>query len=238
MNFHRHRPLTIALLGLLFASTVHAEPIPDILEARENFLESAPAQIEPEAVPDLESFLLGLPENPTLALIQQVEGIGNRAEIRQEGGAGDIGVVFQGFGDSNEALIQQTGNGNFAVLSQSGDSNQVLPLEQLGIDNIARLTQVGNNNRAEVHQFDQANELDLRQTDAYNNALVNQFGGTVLDITQNNLEGSPTAVNDLSVSAYLEPGFTSNFGPISLSGPGQTAVTLCSGSPGFCDQFQ
>ncbi|MGQ0698572.1 MAG: hypothetical protein ACT4PZ_10050 [Panacagrimonas sp.] len=228
--------MTTVTLFAFLATTAHADPIAEIIEGRDNFLNSAPVQVEPEPL-DLETYLLGLSANPTLALIQQIEGTGNQVEIRQQDGINDIVAAFQGFGDNNQASISQTGSGNFAVLSQTGNDNQVQPLEQLGNDNIARLTQIGSNNRAEVHQLNDGNELNLRQTDDYNDALVNQFGGAALEITQENPGGSQDAVNGLSVSAYVEPGFTSNFGPINLTGPGQTAVTLCTGSAGFCDQY-
>ncbi len=233
------RPINRTLLSipllLLFVAAAHADPVADIVSARQAFIDGGPVIVDTPEPQDLESYLLALPGNSSIVLVEQIEGTGNRAELRQEDGEADIAAVFQGFGDDNQAQITQTGAGNFVVLSQTGSNNQA-PLEQLGNDNIARLTQVGSFNRAEVNQYNNGNVLDLQQTDLYNNALVNQYGGTVLDITQTNPGGSAAAVNDLSVSAVVEAGYASNFGPIQLNGPGQTAVNLCTGGAGFCTQ--
>jgi hypothetical protein len=221
---------------LLIAAAAQADPAGEILAARDQFLDNAPIQIDTPQPQDLESFLLNLSATATLALINQVEGSGNRAEVEQQEGAQNVLAVFQGFGDDNRAVIHQTGNSNFAVLTQSGSANQ-LALEQLGNDNIARAVQQGSDNHATVHQYNDRNELTLRQLDSYNDVLVNQYGDAVLAITQTNPGGSVMAQNELSVSAHVEAGYTSNFGPIQLDGPGQTAVTLCSGSAAYCAQY-
>jgi hypothetical protein len=231
------KKLWAGLLVLFATTSAEADPITDIVAARNQFLDSGSVIVDTPEPQDLESYLLSLPANSTLALIEQQEGTRNRAEVRQQDGDRNIVAAFQGFGDNNQAQINQVGSGNFVVVSQSGNSNQVMPLEQTGNDNIAKLTQQGDGNIAQVNQISDANSLTLRQSDGYNNALVNQYGSAALDITQANPGGSPASVNGLSVSAYIEPGYTSNFGPIQLSGEGQTAVTLCSGSAGFCAQY-
>ncbi|WP_162932507.1 hypothetical protein [Solimonas sp. K1W22B-7] len=234
MNAHR----ILAGLALLAATgAAQADPFAEILAARNQFIDNAPIQVDPPEPRDLESFLLSQSPSITLALINQVEGSGNRAEIEQQGGVQNIVAVFQGFGDDNQARIGQTGNGNFALLTQSGSQNQVTLLDQLGNDNIARMLQEGSGNLAQVNQYNDRNILTLQQLDGYNNALVNQYGDTDLTITQTNPGGSGASVNELSVAAHVEPGYTSNFGPIVLDGAGQTAMTLCSGSAAYCAQY-
>lgn len=224
--------------ALLFAAaTAQAAPNDEILAARQQFLDNAPILIDPPQPQDLESFLLSLSPTATLVLINQVEGTGNRVEVEQQDGAQNMMAAFQGFGDDNHAVVHQSGSANLAVLTQSGSMNEVTLLDQFGNDNIVRLVQQGSNNLATVSQFNDRNELTLRQVDSYNVAAVTQNGDAALEITQTNPGGSVMAQNELSVATHVEAGYVSNFGPIQLDGPGQTAVTLCSGSAAYCAQY-
>jgi hypothetical protein len=224
------------VMAVLCTTPADADPTAaqQIVAARQAYLDQAPYLVEPSLASEIvEDQLLGAREGSTLTLIEQVEGTGNRADLRQIG-AQNAAAILQGYGDGNTARAEQTGDRNLAIIGQQGSGNLVTVLEQSGYDNVATVTQSGLNNLAEIHQHADANRLQLEQRDAYNQAVVNQYGGVDLNIIQTNPGGAAGAENMLSVSAQVEPGYTSNFGPITLNGAGTTALSLCSGSEGFC----
>jgi hypothetical protein len=183
------------------------------------------------------------------ALIDQADGVGNRAEIDQAGTA-NIAGVMEGFGDDNTASVAQNGDSNFAVVEQSGNGNIVDELSQQGNANwvvitqsgaanqINSLLQNGNNNSATVNQYNGNNALSLVQTFDYNQAEIDQYGGTTLNVSQTNAGGSASSINSISIKAYAAPGADPNFGPISVNGAGQMAITLCNpAGSAFCSQY-
>lgn len=217
-------------LLLLASAAAQADAVDDIVSAHEAFLSAHGGS---DGLPqDLEGFLLRASGTSLLSLIDQVEGNGNRADLRQTGNAGNSAAVFQGYGNGNEAELLQQGERNLAVLTQTGNANRADALEQRGNDNTIRAVQDGDNNSLSVQQYADFNRLDVRQVGTYNFATVVENGNAGLDITQSNLGGAADSQNVLSVNAIAEPGYS--FNPISIDGPGQTTLSLCTGGPGFC----
>lgn len=183
----------------------------------------------------IETLLARDPSNTNFALLDQIEGTGNKADIHQSGG-GNTAAVIQGFGDYNQAYVDQEGAGNFALVTQAGSGNVVSQLLQSGNNNRVVLTQQDGMNTASVTQYNDNNQLRLSQANSYNSATVEQYGNTALDVTQTNPGGSAASENQLLVKAWAEAGAQSNFQPISLSGAGNTKLYLCSGSAAYCNQ--
>lgn len=167
------------------------------------------------------------------ALIDQIEGTGMRAEVTQ-GGTDNVVMLLQGFGDLNEAHVDQHDTGNLAFITQAGVANLVTLLNQSGDGNSASLFQQGDSNLASVTQINGLNRLTLRQLDGFNSADIEQNGNTELTVTQTNAGGSSLATNQLLLRAWSEPGASPGFLPIGLDGPGSTQLYLCNGSPGYC----
>ena len=211
------------------ASVAQAAATQDIVNARDTFVGSSGVVTQPE---NLETFLQSIPATSTLSLVQQVEGTGNRTSIEQTGTA-NRAVVYQGFGDDNELALLQQGIGSDFLATQRGSSNRI-EANQLGNDNDIVATQSGIENSLLVNQFGDANQLRVDQIDDFNRAVITQNGNTTLDVVQTNAGGTSASVNDLTLSARVEAGYTSNFSPIRIDGAGTQSIALCSGSPAFC----
>ncbi len=210
-------------------SVAQAATAQDIVNARDTFVGASGVVTQPE---DLETFLQSIPATSTLSLVQQVEGTGNRTTIEQVGSA-NRAVVYQGFGDDNELTLLQQGIGSDFLATQRGSRNRI-EANQLGNDNDIVATQSGIENSLLVNQFGDANQLRVDQIDDFNRAVITQNGNTTLEVVQTNAGGTSASVNDLTLSARVEAGYTSNFSPIRIDGAGAQAIALCSGSPAFC----
>lgn len=215
-----------AALSLTLASAIAlaADPtqIQQLLDDQSNFFESQGENVPQEV--DLQSTIGSAHMNANFALIDQAEGVGEHAEITQNG-TSNVAGILQGFGDDNRAAITQTGAANYAAITQSGSNNSV-----------DALVQQGDNNSARVVQHNNDNTLSLSQYDDFNRADIEQFGGTSLNVTQTNSGGSASATNELELKAYAAPGADPNFAPVQLNGPGQTQLYVCNGDPGYCSQ--
>lgn len=229
----RHRP-TLLLLALFACGQTWAVSLPDITAAQSeqhDWVDRNGGNSEQQL--DLETQLAYVSGNINFTLVQQIEGVGNRAEV-QQAGVGNLLATLQGYGDGNLANVEQIGNNNYAVLSQGGNNNLVSQLSQVGDNNRATLSQQGDNNTASISHVGNNNSLELRQIDSYNTANIEQYGDTDILITQTNPGGSAAAINSLDFKAYTEPGYGLLAHSVQLDGPGNTPIALCNGSPAFC----
>ncbi|SEQ14254.1 Curlin associated repeat-containing protein [Solimonas aquatica] len=224
--------LTALFLLLPALALAQSSSIDQIVDAQKAF-EARNTEGGASIAPAIENYLLALQSTATLALIEQSEGVGNRADIRQLAPQNQA-AVFQGHGDGNLADIEQNGVGNLAIVTQTGSGNLLSALEQAGNGNSATVLQAGSFNSADIHQYGDNNSLNLQQNDQYNSATISEYGQVALSITQSNPGGSAASVNALKVSAVVESGYSSGFGPITTTGTGNTALNLCSGSDAFC----
>lgn len=186
---------------------------------------------------DLEAQLAYVDQNVNFAMIDQLEGVRNRAELEQRG-SGNLGLIAQGFGDDNTARLTQDGDDNHAVITQAGQRNIVTVLNQTGSSNYVKLVQQGDDNRATVDQQGNGNRLDLRQRDAFNVADISQHGGTDLTIVQSNPDGNVAAVNSLTLRSFTEPGSDPLIRSMSFDGPQARELFLCNGSAAYCESVR
>lgn len=221
--------------ALLQVSSVRAVELTDVTAAQDaqNAFITRNAG-DPALQLELESQLASIGQNVNFALVDQVEGTANRADIDQQG-SGNLALVGQGFGNGNQVFLNQPGDDNYAVVTQGGNNNTVGFLSQLGNSNRVTLSQQGDSNTATVAQYGDRNELSLTQVDSFNTASIEQYGNTDLTLTQTNPGGSASAVNALALKAYTEPGATMLVHSAQFDGPGSNPVTLCSGSVAYCD---
>ena len=219
---------TLFSQGLWAAS---ADDLAIIQDAQHNFVGSHGGDPSQEIA--VETALARNAANVNVALIDQIEGTLEKAEIRQVG-LNNTAVVMQGFGDANQAYVDQEGDDNFAMVTQAGRANYVYQLLQMGNGNRATVDQQGSSNTVTVAQYNDNNILKLSQVDSYNTANVQQYGNTALTVTQSNPGGSSASENNLIVRAYTEPGASNNFQPINLTGAGNTTLSLCNGSAMYC----
>lgn len=222
------------LLALVAAGPALAIDLPDVTAAQteqHDWVDRNGGSIEQQL--DLETQLAYLSGNVNFTLVQQIEGVGNRADIEQTG-AGNLVGAMQGYGDDNLAYVQQIGDNNYAVLSQGGSNNLVSQLSQIGNNNRVTLSQQGDNNTASISHVGDNNSLELRQVDSYNYATIEQYGNTDIEITQTNPGGNPSAINSLDFKAYTEPGAGLLAHSVELDGPDSRQIYLCNGSALFC----
>lgn len=229
--------LGAAMLLSLVATVSHAaDPaqLSQIQTLQNDFVANNGGALEEQLVLESNSAQL----QAQFALINQIEGQGNRATLSQVG-TGNTAAILQGFGNDNTVTMKQTGNYNYGTVTQAGSGNRVDNLLQQGDYNwvavsqsgngnqITDLIQSGNHNTATANQYNGGNTLSLTQSYDYNAAQIDQYGGTNVQLTQSNPNGSSSSVNSVTIKAYVEPGANPNFAPVTVSGAGTMVVTLC-----------
>jgi len=222
----------VALAAALPAQALQPGSVADAQAAQHDWITANNGRSDQQR--DLEAQLAYVDQNVNFAMIDQLEGVGNRAELEQRGN-GNLGLIAQGFGNDNSARLVQDGDDNHAVITQGGQRNVVTLLNQTGSGNTVKLVQQGDDNIATVDQQGNGNQLDLRQQDSFNVADIRQQGGTDLTISQTNPGGNVGAVNSLTVRSYTEPGTDPLIRTMSFDGPQARDLFLCNGSGVYCD---
>lgn len=91
--------------------------------------------------------------------------------------------LLEGRGNANALLILQQGSVNSAVLTQAGQANTGL-LMQSGAFNEVQLQQVGQRNNASIRQLGVGNTATLSQLGVGHSLTLEQYGGQSFELTQ------------------------------------------------------